>query len=38
MTEESRPAALVRLTDDEMGLVTDADLREHRPGGGPFAR
>jgi CBS domain-containing protein len=28
MTEESRPAALVRL-DDEMGMVTDADLREH---------
>ena len=28
MTEEGRPAALVRMTDDEMGLVTDADLRE----------
>jgi hypothetical protein len=28
MTEEGRPAALVRLTDDDMGLVTDADLRE----------
>ena len=27
MTEEGRPAALVRLTDDDMGLVTDADLR-----------
>jgi CBS domain-containing protein len=28
MTEAGRPAALVRLADDGMGIVTDADLRE----------